>query len=71
MSCMQILLYGSAAAQALARNILQNLDVVKREESINNGTEIRLFLSRPLNETSLIPLLHPSGLHGFRLVDMQ
>ena len=65
----RIILYGNAASQALARNMLQNMETVKREESINDGGEIQLLLSEPLKETSLIPLLRKSGLHGFRLVE--
>ena len=66
-----IILYGSLAAQEMARNLLQNLEAVKREESLHNGSEIRLTLDQPLKETSLISLLRQSGIHGFRLVEMQ
>ena len=65
----RIILYGGPAAKEMARSILQNLEVVRREESINNGSEVRLLLSQPLKETSLIPLLRNSGIHGFRLVE--
>ena len=62
---LKIVLYGSVDAQKTARNILQNLDIVRREE-INSG-EIGLILSEPLKETSLISLLRSSGIYGFRL----
>ena len=66
----RIILYGSSAARKRARNILENLEEVRREETLNNGTEMRLLLSKPLKETSLIPLLRSSGIHGFRLVEV-
>ena len=66
----RIILYGSSASRETARSVLQNLESVRREEGANNGMEIRLILSKPLKETSLIPLLRHSGIHGFRLVEM-
>ena len=65
----KIILYGSSSARESARNMLENLEVVRREECINNGMEIRMILSKPLKETSLIPLLRHSGIYGFRLVE--
>ena len=65
----RIILYGSAEAQKTARNILQNLEVVRREEATENGAEIRLILSKRLKETSLIPLFRQSGIYGFKLVE--
>ena len=64
----RIILYGSPAAQSKAQNLLQNLVEVQREDCLAGGAEIRLILNKPLKETSLISLLRPSGIQGFRLV---
>ena len=66
---MRLILYGSPQKREIARNLLANLKEVKREESTNRSCEVNLTLFAPMKETSLIPLLRQSGIHGFKLVD--
>ena len=65
---MNLILYGSSVSQELARNLLENMMEVKRESVGCHSGEVQLIISKPIKETSLIPLLRPSGIHGFRLV---
>ena len=71
MHIISIVLYGSPQSRELAKNLLTNLKEVKREEKANCPWEVRLAVFEPINETSLIPLLRQSGIHGFRLVETQ
>lgn len=65
-----IILYGSPSSQALAKALLENMPEVKRDSEYDHHLGgLRLILYNPIKETSLIPLLRQSGIHGFRLVD--
>lgn len=66
---MHLVLYGSSQAREKAVNLLCNLKMVKREESTENPCEVKLTLSEPIKEISLIPLLRQSGIYGFRLIE--
>ena len=68
---LRLILYGNQQKRDIARNLLANLKEVKREESAAHPCEVKLTLSEPINETSLIPLLRQSGIHGFRLVEVR
>lgn len=67
MYIMTVNLYGSFQTRELARNLVLNLKEVKREERADHPWEMRIVLSYPIKESSLIPLLRQSGIQGFRL----
>lgn len=67
MTIKTLVLYGSASSREMARLLLENLPQVRRVDADATMSELRLLLSGPLQETSLIPLLSGSGIDGFRL----
>ncbi len=67
--CLTLLLYGPADALETARGIVENMPQVRRVDCSADGMQMRLLLSERLGENSLIPLLAPSGVSGFRLID--
>lgn len=64
---LRIILYGSPQSREAAKTLLLNQNEVIREERSEKTGTIRLLLNTPIKETSLIPLLRQSGIHGFRL----
>jgi len=62
-----LILYGEPAARALAKTILENQPSV---QFITQGPDGKLHLqtNNVITEISLIPLLIPSGISGFRLI---
>ena len=66
-----VILYGNISERELAESLLLNLSEVKRESSSKEHRALRLLLSEPIKETSLISMLHQSGIHGFRLVEIK
>ena len=70
MYSMHLILYGNPQSREAACNLLSNLKEVKCERATENPWEVKLALFEPIKETSLIPLLRQSGIHGFRLVEI-
>ena len=64
---MKISLYGSPMGREAAKILLLNQKEVIREEHSDKMGVVRLMLNTPIKETSLVPLLRQSGIHGFRL----
>lgn len=69
--CTSLTLYGSADALEKAKGILENHPGIKRIDCSENLSHIKLLSGEPLQELSLIPLLIPSGISGFRLEERQ
>lgn len=64
-----LILYGNAAAQEQAKELLAGTGQIRLIESGQRLTGHYLFLNGCIKEISLIPLLRRSGIHGFRLVE--
>ena len=62
-----LVLYGSPSACELAKAILENQPSLQPIPQETEGTLLLTTNSR-LTEISLIPLLMPSGISGFRLI---
>ena len=68
MQSVWLILYGNAADQETAKHLLEGLHQIKRIDEMRTPSELRLVLRDPIKESSLIPLLRQSGIHGFRLI---
>ena len=62
-----LILYGTPASKAQAKILLENQPFVQliTEEP---DDKLRLQLKTPITDISLIPLLKPCGIGGFRLI---
>ena len=60
-------LYGPLASREHAKLLLENQPQVRRIDASAGLTQLRLFLTNPLSEDELLPLLASSGISGFRL----
>ena len=67
---MKIMLYGTQNSREIAKQLLLNQKEVLQKECGSELWSVRLTLNEPIKETSLIPLLRQSGIHGFRLVEV-
>lgn len=67
MYTIRIVMYGAPQAKELAKALLINQNQVLREDYSSVHGTLQLTLKEPIKETSLIPLLRQSGIHGFRL----
>ena len=62
-----ISLYGPLSSREQVKLLLENQPKVRRLDASAGLTQLRLFLSDPLSEDELLPLLASSGISGFRL----
>ncbi len=60
-------LIGPLASRERAKLLLENQPKVRRVDAEAGLTRLRLFLSAPMREDELLPLLEGSGLNGFAL----
>lgn len=63
--CKTIYLYGSAASREHTKLILEDQPQIKRIDASADLSQLRLLLSVPFSEESMIPLLQKSGISGF------
>ena len=62
-----LILYGSPSSIAAAKAELENQPFVQMITEDDDG-RLSLQLKKPITEISLIPLLKPFGVSGFRLL---
>jgi len=63
-----IVLFGSQSARDAARSLLENQPQIRRVDSSGDMRTLRLIITSPIEEISLISLLSASGISGFRLM---
>lgn len=63
--CKTIHLYGSLASREHTKLILEDQPQIKRIDASSDLSQLRLLLSAPFSEGSVIPLLQKSGISGF------
>ncbi|MDY5348478.1 MAG: hypothetical protein SPG80_02895 [Candidatus Ventricola sp.] len=61
-------LYGACQARKQAQALLENRPEVRRLDACADASKVRLVLSEPLPEGTLLSLLSGSGISGFRVL---
>jgi len=66
-SYMEVVLYGTLISRENAKGIIENHPCVKRVDSCEQCTLLRILLNRSVSEIELVSLLADSGLSGLRI----